>query len=134
MHMIKWMCGVSLKYRRTREELRKMVGVELITNVIRSSRLRWYEYVMLKNDEDWLSELKVHGNVRDSETTLPIGTRRTIVQLRTNKCHTLHSNINKIVEEKHPSPLCLLCKTEPHTITHLFNCTKINTHLKVTDL
>ena len=24
-----------------------------------------------------------------------------------------------------------LCKTEPHTTTHLFNCTKINTQLKV---
>ena len=42
--------------------------------------------------------------------------------------------LNKIDEDKHQSPLCPLCKTEPHITTPLFNCTKINTHLKVTDL
>ena len=42
--------------------------------------------------------------------------------------------LNKIDEDKHLSPLCLLCKSEPHTTTHLFNCTSINTQLKVTDL
>ena len=41
--MIRWMCGVSLKDRRTSEELRKLVGVHPITTVIRSGRLRWYD-------------------------------------------------------------------------------------------
>ena len=36
MQRIIWMCGVSLKDRRTSEELRKLVGVEHITTVIRS--------------------------------------------------------------------------------------------------
>ena len=40
MHMIGWMCGVSMKDRRTSEELRKLVGLEPITTVIRSGRLR----------------------------------------------------------------------------------------------
>ena len=31
MQMIKWVCGVSLKDRRTGEEMRKLVVVELIT-------------------------------------------------------------------------------------------------------
>ena len=43
MQMIRWMCGISLKDRRTHEEL---VGVEPITTFIRSGRLRWYGYVM----------------------------------------------------------------------------------------
>ena len=42
MQMIRWMCGIPMKYRRTNEELRRMVGVEPITTVIRSGRLRWY--------------------------------------------------------------------------------------------
>ena len=46
----------------------------------------------------------------------------------------LLSYLNKIDEDKHLSPLCPLCKSEPHTTTHLFNYTNINTHLKVTDL
>ena len=41
------MCGISMKDRTT-EELRKMVGVEPNTTVIRSGRLRWYGHVMRK--------------------------------------------------------------------------------------
>ena len=36
MQMIRWMCGVSMKDRRTSEQLRNLVGVEPITTVIRS--------------------------------------------------------------------------------------------------
>ena len=50
MQMIKWMCGISLKDRRTNEELRRLVGVEPITTFIRSGRLRWYGHVMRKGD------------------------------------------------------------------------------------
>ena len=46
MQMIRWMCGVSMKNRRTSEELRKLVGVEPMTIVIRSGRLRWYGHVI----------------------------------------------------------------------------------------
>ena len=42
MQMIRWMCGVSMKDRRTRKELRRMLGVEPITTVIRRGSLRWY--------------------------------------------------------------------------------------------
>ena len=44
------MCGVSMKDRRTSEELRELVGVEPITTVIKSGRLRWYEHVKRKSD------------------------------------------------------------------------------------
>ena len=40
MHMIIWMCDISMKDRRTIEELRRLVAVEPITTVIRSGRLR----------------------------------------------------------------------------------------------
>ena len=41
MQMTRWMCGIAMK-DRTNEELRRMVGVEPITTIIRSGRLRWY--------------------------------------------------------------------------------------------
>ena len=41
MQMIRWMCGVFMHDRNTSEELRKLVGVEPITIVIKSGRLRW---------------------------------------------------------------------------------------------
>ena len=54
--MIRWMCGLSMKDRKTSEELRELVGVEPITTVIKSGRLRWYEHVMRKSDEDWVKK------------------------------------------------------------------------------
>ena len=48
MQIIGLMCGVSMKDRKTSEELRKLVGVEPSTAVIRSGRLRWYGHVMRK--------------------------------------------------------------------------------------
>ena len=54
IQMIRWMCGISMKDRRISEELRKLVGVEPITTVITSGRLRWYGHVMRKSDEDWV--------------------------------------------------------------------------------
>ena len=53
--MIRWMCGISMKDRRT-EELKRLVRVEPITNVIRSGRLRWYGHMIRKSDEDLLKK------------------------------------------------------------------------------
>ena len=64
MQMIRWMCGVSIKDGRTREELRNLVGDEPMTTVIRSGCLRWYGHVMRKCDEDWVKkcmEFRVEG-------------------------------------------------------------------------
>ena len=49
MHVWEWY--KSMKDRRTSEELRRLVGVEPITTVIRSGRLRWYGHVMRKTDQ-----------------------------------------------------------------------------------
>ena len=56
IQMIRWMCGVSMKDTRTSVELRRLVGVEPITTVIRSGTLRWYGHVMRKSDEDWVKK------------------------------------------------------------------------------
>ena len=64
MQMIRWRCGISLKDRKTNEELRRLVGVEPITTFIGSGRLRWYCNVMRKGDEDWVKkcmEYRVEG-------------------------------------------------------------------------
>ena len=56
MQMIRWMCGISMKDRRTYEELRRMAGVEPITTVIRSGILKWYGHMMRKDDENWVKK------------------------------------------------------------------------------
>ena len=72
MQMIRWMCGVSLKHRRTSEELRKLVGVELITTFIRSGRLR-FGHVMKKSNVStglrnvWSIELKAEDRLDDQK-------------------------------------------------------------------
>ena len=50
------MCGVSMKDRKSSEELIKRVGVDPITTVIRSGRLRWYGHVMRIGVEDWVKK------------------------------------------------------------------------------
>ena len=70
MQMIRWMCGVSMKDRMTNEDLRRLVGVQPITTVIRSGRLRWYGHVMRKGDEHWVKkcmELKTEDRLEDQE-------------------------------------------------------------------
>ena len=52
LQMIRWMCDVYMKDKKTSEELRKLVGIEPITTVIRSEKLRWYDMSRGKNDED----------------------------------------------------------------------------------
>ena len=54
MQMIRWMCSVSMKDRRTSKELRRLLGVEPITTVIRSESLGWY--VMREGDDDWVKK------------------------------------------------------------------------------
>ena len=71
--MIRWMCGVSMKDRRTSEEMRGLVGVEPITTVIKSGRLRWYEHVMRKSvmrtgrKKVWSIELKPEARLEDQQ-------------------------------------------------------------------
>ena len=71
MQIIRWMCDVFMKDRRTSEVLIKFVGVEPITTVIRSGILRWYGHVMRKCDEDKLKkysiELKTEDQLEDQE-------------------------------------------------------------------
>ena len=62
----RWMCGISLKDRRTNEELRRMVGVEPITTFMRGGRLRWYGHVMRTGWRNvWSIELKAEDQLED---------------------------------------------------------------------
>ena len=62
-----------MKDRRTSAELRKLIGVEPITTVIRSGRMRWYGHVIRKSDEDWVNKciefkvLKEEDRLEDHE-------------------------------------------------------------------
>ena len=40
MRMLRWMCGVSLREKKTNVGLRKSMGIEKISDVMRRSRLR----------------------------------------------------------------------------------------------
>ena len=39
MRMVGWMCGVSLREKKTNAELRESMGIEKISDVMRRSRL-----------------------------------------------------------------------------------------------
>jgi len=64
MNMIRWMCGVKLNDRKKSEELRELLGLELVSLMIIKSRLRWFGRVERKDDNDWVKRcitLEVEG-------------------------------------------------------------------------
>ena len=48
------MCGVTLKDKKSSEELRQRLGIDSALDVIRRSRLRWFGHVERKEDDDWV--------------------------------------------------------------------------------
>ena len=39
--MSKWMCAVSLKDRKSSQDLYHLLGIQSVADVVRSGRLRW---------------------------------------------------------------------------------------------
>ena len=65
--MVRWMCGVSLRDRRSSVELNERLGIEGIVKVVRCGRLRWFGHLERKNGGDWVSrcrEIEVAGAKR----------------------------------------------------------------------
>jgi len=64
MSMIRWMCAVKLNERKRNEELGVLLGLELVSLVIKKSRLKWFGHVERKDDTDWVKRsmtLEVDG-------------------------------------------------------------------------
>ena len=62
--MVRWMCGVKLKDRLPRKELRERLGVDGMALVQQQNRLWWYGHVLRKDDDDWVkkcTEYEVQG-------------------------------------------------------------------------
>ena len=55
MMMVRWMCGVTLKDRRSNLELLQRLGIVGIAEVVRHGRLRWFGHVERKDAGDWVS-------------------------------------------------------------------------------
>jgi hypothetical protein len=61
MRMIRWICGVSLRYKVPSTELRVRIGVEPVLEVCRRNRLRWFR----NWDDDWMKRctwMEVEGS------------------------------------------------------------------------
>ena len=56
--MIRWICGVSLKDKRSSEELLKLLGIECIKQKMRNDRLRWLGHVERKGEDDWVRKCR----------------------------------------------------------------------------
>jgi hypothetical protein len=52
--MVRRMCGVTLRDKKSNEELRQRLGIESVTEVVRRGRLRWFGHVERKDDTDWV--------------------------------------------------------------------------------
>ena len=73
-------------------------------------------------------------SVSPAELLISRETRRTLVQLRTNKSPLLVSYLFSIGDPRHASPLCPLCLMHDHSSSHLFECKSLPTSLSSLDL
>ena len=65
--MVRWMCGVTLKDRKSSEELRDRLGLAKIRDCVQSRRLRWFGHVERMEDVNWVKrsrEIVVTGQSR----------------------------------------------------------------------
>jgi len=65
MRMVRWMCGIELQDRFPSKGLRERLGLDDIILVLQQNRLRWYGYVLQKEDNDWVKkcmEYEVEGS------------------------------------------------------------------------
>ena len=53
--MVRWMCDVSLKNRKRSEVMYSLLGVQIMAEVVRHGRLRWFGHVERKSGDDWVS-------------------------------------------------------------------------------
>ena len=51
--MIRWTCSARLSDRRTMSELRRLLGLPDVGEVIRWGHLRWYGHVLCMNTDRW---------------------------------------------------------------------------------
>ena len=63
--MIRWMSGVSLKDKKSSDELLERLGIESVSVVVRRGRMRWFGHVERMDAENWVSAcrlMKVDGS------------------------------------------------------------------------
>ena len=53
--MIRWMCGVTLRNRKSSEEIRNRLGIVSVSDLVRQGRLRWFGQVERTDADDWVS-------------------------------------------------------------------------------
>jgi hypothetical protein len=56
--MVRWMCGASLKDRKSSDDLNRRLGVERVADVVRRGRLRWFGHLERKDNNDWTSSCR----------------------------------------------------------------------------
>jgi hypothetical protein len=59
MVMVRWMCGVTLRDRRSSKELLDRLGITVdVAEEVRRGRLRWFGHVERKEGSDWVSRCR----------------------------------------------------------------------------
>ena len=72
--MVRWACGVTLRDRKSSEELRKRLGIVSVSSMVSRGRLRWFGHVERKNADDWVSACR--KMVVTGERGIGIGRKR----------------------------------------------------------
>ena len=64
MRMLRWILGLTLRYKKRNDDIRRILGIACITDKVREARLRWFGHVQRREEEDCVRrilEANVHG-------------------------------------------------------------------------
>ena len=56
--IVRWMCGVTLKDRKSSQELLDRLNFVDISDRVRRGRLRWFGHMECKSVDDWMSRCR----------------------------------------------------------------------------
>ena len=91
--MVRWMCGISLKDRKTSLELLDRLAIVGVEERVRRCRLRWFGHVKRKSADDWVSRCRqlevegLRGRGRSRKTWMECVNDMGILNLRKEDAH-----------------------------------------------
>ena len=55
LRSLRWMCGVTLKNRKSSEKLIQSLGIVSVYDRVHQEKLRWFGHTEWKDKSDWVS-------------------------------------------------------------------------------
>jgi len=67
MRMLRWILGLTLRDKKRKDNIRRILGVACITDKVWEARLRWFGHVQRREEEDCVRRI-LEADVRGQQS------------------------------------------------------------------